>query len=326
MIWKYKDICVFAEYRMGKITEETKEVVKKARKLTAETGGRVFVAVSDHIKQEDCKILSSSGADKIITFSMENNLGYDLKYLTEAISYLEEKYLFGCLLFSSTNLENDLASRLGVRLRKNVLTDCMDVDTENGRFLIRCLNHSGEYLTEYSSYEETIILTMKPGMRQQTEDSKSLCLSVEVEKVHIPGKSDLIIKKKKEISQPKEESQDSECIIAFGRGCSRELDNIKKLAALLHADVGTSRPNVDDGLIEKKYQIGLSGKTVRPKVYLAFGISGAMHHVIGMHQSEWVLAVNIDRNAPVFDVADVGVVGDASKILPEMIDLLERKI
>ncbi|TGY96447.1 electron transfer flavoprotein subunit alpha/FixB family protein [Petralouisia muris] len=281
-----RNILLFIAYENGMLARGAWETVAKATELSCALQGELIAVSDQEMTADDRESVYDCGADKIITLKQKKRNPYDLQILTEDFCGLIDQYQPFMVLFCATDFENDMASRVGMRTKLPVMTNCLDLYVENDMLKIICPDDAGEYMITYQANRLPIVATFKHGV------------------------SDI---------------QDGEVLIACGRGVGGEagIHLVKKLAALLHAEVAASRANVDEGLMEKEYQVGLSGKTVKPRCYIACGISGAMHHVVGMNQSEWVMAINVDRNEPIFDVADVGVIGDLSAILPRLIRELE---
>lgn len=316
-------ILLFVEYRNEMLTKGSLETVVKAKELACASRSELIVACDTQIAENDRKRVYSYGVDRIIVFRQKERNPYDLRALTDGFCELIGAYQPWMVLFCASDFENDMASRVGIKMGFPVMTNCLDLYVDDAVKLI-CPNDAGEYMITYQVNQLPVVVTFKQGT-VKLPDMPPISFHKKTEYREVKEMSSTLFHKIKKQDHRDLDTPDEEVIIACGRGIGGEagIHLVEKLAALLHAGIATSRANVDAGLMEKEYQVGLSGKTVKPRCYIACGISGAMHHVIGMNQSKWVMAINVDRNEPIFDMSDVGVVGDLSVILPRLIEEVE---
>ena len=294
-------------------------LVQKAAELAEKLAGKVTaVWMKPKAAGNECE-LGTYGADEVIILESEACR----EYQTESDAGLLAGALKVChpqiILFEAGFTENDLAARLAVRLRAGLVTDAAAADIdEDGCLRIQRLSDDGTRMFVFTCDMHTVqMVTLPAAGVDETKMRKQGTAGVRVlqpEKQEISGIPVLISASEK--SDGCTDITKAKILVAGGRGAGGREGFLKleELACLLHAEVATSRPNVDEGWIGKERQVGLSGKRVSPRLYLAFGISGSAHHIIGMEQAETVIAVNMDRNAPIFDAADLGIVGDAGTI------------
>lgn len=246
-------------------------------------------------------------------------------------------------LLPATQFGNELASMTAIGLGEvcGLICDAVEIsnirkDTGKTGVSIRRLATDGRSVTVYECKEDTVqLVTVKPqkpqwnanGQLQMQKYAVQLLDKAEEKQILFP----VIIKDTPEILCDYTENTEvldiehADYVFSGGRGIGgREgYQKLEELAAACGAKTATSRANVDEGWISKERQVGLSGKIIAPKVYFAVGISGAAHHVIGIEDAETVIAVNLDRNAPIFDVADLGIVADGQKVIERLLQLMK---
>ncbi|MEY8336056.1 electron transfer flavoprotein subunit alpha/FixB family protein [Lachnospiraceae bacterium 47-T17] len=313
-------ILLFTEYRNGMLTKGSLENVVKAKKLAFISQSKIIVVSARQMTDNDQKLVYGYGADKIIIFKFKQGNPNNLRMLTDSFCDLIEMYQPWLVLFCAADFANDMACRVGIRMGFPVMANCLDLYVDENDVKIVYPDDAGEYMITFQVNRFPAVVTLNQGI-MKLPDHPLLRFAPKPDYIEVNRESSMKFQKIEEQAYKNLDIRDAEVLIACGRGIGGEkgIHLAEKLASLLHADLGTSRANVDEGLMDKEYQIGLSGKTVKPRCYIACGISGAMHHVIGMNQSEWVMAINVDRNEPIFDVADVGVIGDLTAILPRLI-------
>jgi electron transfer flavoprotein alpha subunit len=278
--------------------------------------------IIDPEPEEAARAAFEYGADQVLTVRQ--------KFFFESAAYilekLAEKYEPRIVMIGATTEGRDLAAAASVRLHAGIASECTDVViTGSGVFWIRP-SYDGKLNTNISIEEAPMIGTFKPGIFRLGEPAVGRNGETVEETVDVPAGVLLtqLLGFTPDDELTKANIEDAEIIIAGGRGVgSREgFDQLYELAAALGGSVGASRAAVDEGWIGKDYQIGITGKTVAPRLYIGFGISGALPHVNGMKESDIIVAVNTDPNAPIFSVANYGIVADLNIICPA----LTRKI
>lgn len=328
---QYKGIWVFAEQREGKLQEVALELIGKAREL-ANINNDTLTALLlgkdiEHLADE----LIQYGADKIVIAENNKLENYQTNSFTDAMEQLVEKYRPSILLFGATSIGRDLAPRLATRLRTGLSADCIDLEIDNDGILVQTKpSFGGNIMVEIMCpNRRPQMSTVRPKVLGTPEKDVAREGQIIIEKVEIDEKNILttIIEKVKDTTVA-EKIEDAEIVVAGGRGMqSKEnFDMLYQLAEVLGGMVGATRPPVNEGWISDNMQVGQSGKTIAPKLYIACGISGAVQHTVGMENAGTVIAINKDPNAPIFNFADYGVVGDCKRIIPILIEKFKEAL
>ena len=329
-IHDFNGIYVFVQQTDGIIAPVSFELLGKASELAEKLD--TFVAailLGDNVKHLTSEI-SAYGADKIIVCDSPLLRDYMTESYTGAISKIIEEYRPDAVFFGATPIGRDLAPRVSARVRTGLTADCtkLDVDEEKHQLLMTRPAFGGNLMATIICPEfRPQMATVRPGVMQKLErdDSRNaeiIKFDAQLKKNSCHVELLEVIKKethKRDISEAK-------IIVAGGRGVgSKEnFSMLYELADLLGGQVAASRACVNEGWAEKDMQVGQTGKTVRPDVYIAVGISGAIQHIAGMEESKLIIAINKDATAPIFEVADYGYVGDLHKIIPELIKQLKE--
>ena len=317
-----QNIWVFFELSDGRPKRVCLEMMQKAKELAEGSSEKAVAVIIDPEPEEAARAAFEYGADQVLTVRQ--------KFFFESAAYilekLAEKYEPRIVMIGATTEGRDLAAAASVRLHAGIASECTDVViTGSGVFWIRP-SYDGKLNTNISIEEAPMIGTFKPGIFRLGEPVVGRNGETVEETVDVPAGVLLtqLLGFTPDDELTKANIEDAEIIIAGGRGVgSREgFDQLYELAAALGGSVGASRAAVDEGWIGKDYQIGITGKTVAPRLYIGFGISGALPHVNGMKESDIIVAVNTDPNAPIFSVANYGIVADLNIICPA----LTRKI
>ena len=325
----YKGIAVIAEQRDGKLHRVTFELLGKALELKEKLGEPVSVYLLGHNIRGLGDELLKRGADKVHVVDKPELEHFLVEPYTTVIHRLIEKYKPAIVLAGATSCGRSLLPRVAARLKTGLTADCtgLDIDPKTKNLLqtrpafgghimatILCPNHRPQMATvRYKVMHEAQIVDAPHG-ELIIEEFDTVTLESRVK----------FIKFIEDVTQ-KINLQDADIIVSGGRGLGAP-ENFKlifELAELLGAAVGSSRPPVDAGWIPYSHQVGQTGKTVRPKLYIAVGISGSIQHLAGMSSSETIIAINKDPQAPIFNVADLGLVGDLFKVVPAIIKTLK---
>src|SRR5574344_380529 len=273
--------------------------------------------------------LIAYGADKVVFVDSPELKDYITETYAQAIYQIITKYMPSIVLYGATTIGRDLGPRLAARLSTGLTADCTRLEiSEEGEFLMTRPAFGGNLMaTIVSPDHRPQMSTVRPGVMRQLEKDSSRKGSIEEVKVdfdHSKFKVKIIstVKEKKEMI----DIQDAKILVSGGRGVGNKegFQMLQGLASLFkNAEVSASRAVVDSGLIDHERQVGQTGKTVRPNLYMACGISGAIQHLAGMEESDLIVAIKKDRYAPVMQVADWGIVGDARKIIPALTERLK---
>lgn len=323
----YKDVWVFAEQRGGVITPVVFELLGKGRDLATDIGDVKLCAVllgeglSDMTSQ-----LFEAGADVVYTADSPLLKNYTSDGYTKVIADAINEFKPEIVLYGATHIGRDLAPRIAKRVSTGLTADCtkLDIDPETKGILqtrpafggnlmatIKCPNHRPQ------------MSTVRPGVMdkapvQPGRTGEVIPVTLTLKESDIRTKVIEIVKTAKD----QVSLTDAEIIVSGGAGLgdASGFELIKKFADHVGGVVGASRAAVDSGWIDHSHQVGQTGTTVKPKIYIACGISGAIQHLAGMQTSDMIIAINKNPNAPIFEVADYGIVGDLYQVIPELIE------
>nr|CAQ53137.1 electron transfer flavoprotein alpha-subunit [Clostridium saccharobutylicum] len=320
----YKGVWVFAEQREGELQKVSLELLGEGRRVADKLGVKLTALLLGSNVEGLSKTLAEHGADEVLVADNKDLQHYTTDAYTKVICDLANERKPGILFVGATFIGRDLGPRVAARLNTGLTADCtsIDVEVENGDLLATRPAFGGNLMATIACPEHRPqMATVRPGVFEKVNTNGANC---KVEKVEVKlTDNDLrtkvleIIKSKKDIVDISE----AKIIVAGGRGVgSKEnFELLGELAKVLGGTVAGSRAAVEKGWIENAYQVGQTGKTVKPSIYIACGISGAIQHVAGMQDSDMIIAINKDETAPIMKVADYGIVGDVKNVLPELI-------
>jgi electron transfer flavoprotein alpha subunit len=333
----YKDVWVWVEFEddknleeLGKIKKVSFELLSEGRKLANELKQDLCAVVLADKNKNYEKILGEYGADKVYLIENKEFVEYNTDIYSAAIISLINKHKPSVMLFGASIKGRDLAPRVASALYVGLTADCTWLSIRDGLLIQSRPAFGGNIMADIiSPNSRPQMATVRPNVMKIAEPNLGKIAILIREDI----KLDKNMRRVKVIERHIEDSKDSikienaEIIISGGRGLKtkEKFKLIEELAGLLSGCVGASRAAVDLGFIEKKHQVGQSGTTVTPKLYMAFGISGAIQHIVGMKTSDVIIAVNKDPNAMIFSVAKYAIVGDAHQILPKLIEAFKNK-
>jgi len=331
----HKGVWVFAEQTDGVLANVGLELLGKARDLAQNLNETVCAVLLGQDVSNLCDTLAEHGADSI--YLVEDDLLKDYRTIayTSVMETLVKEYKPSILLIGATALGRDLAPRVSRRVGSGLTADCteltIDIDekTEDSKILWQTRPAFGGNVmaTIANRYSRPQMATVRPGVME-----KRIVKNVNAEIIRVcPPLSETDIKTRiletiKELRTGTDITE-ANVIVAGGRGINGKegFEMLDKLAELLGGELACTRLIVEQGIMEQRSQVGQTGKTVRPEIYIACGISGAIQHRAGMMGSRYIIAINNDPAAPIFDVANWGIVGDVHEIVPEMIAQLSQK-
>jgi electron transfer flavoprotein alpha subunit len=322
-IQDYKGVYVFIQQVDGKVAGVSHELLGKSRELAKGMGTDVTAVLLGCHVTGLCKDLASYGADRIVMVDNKDLDLYSTKPYAYAMCKIIEKYKPAVVLYGATAIGRDLAPRVAARIRTGLTADCTKLDvaddgTKNLQMTRPAFGGNIMATIICPDYRPQMA-TVRPGVMQKIKPIENADAPVDTFDVQIPAsEKDVQILDVVKKESHKMDIQDAKILVSGGRGlgCPENFKLLKDLADALGGTVSSSRACVDAGWVDKDIQVGQTGKTVRPNLYIACGISGAIQHLAGMEESDFILAINKDETAPIFEVADYGVVGDALKILP----------
>lgn len=327
---EYRGVWVFAEQRNGKLLSVAIELVGEGRKIANELGTELTAILLGNKVDDLADQLVKYGADKVIYADSELLNVYTTEGYSKVIFDLIKERKPEILLIGATTVGRDLGPRLSARVHTGLTADCtkLDVDKENRRLMMTRPAFGGNLMaTIICPDHRPQMSTVRPGVMEKAkyvEDRKGT-----VEKI-APALTDADIRAKVVEAVKSEKAivplEEAPIIVSGGRGLGNAegFKLIEQLANKLGGVVGASRATVDAGWIDHSHQVGQTGKTVRPNLYIACGISGAIQHLAGMQDSKCIIAINKDKDAPIFKVADYGIVGDLYDVIPQLIEALDN--
>ncbi|MDR1797521.1 MAG: electron transfer flavoprotein subunit alpha/FixB family protein [Clostridiales Family XIII bacterium] len=327
-----KDLWVFVETNeKGSARNVGIELLTPGRMLADKQGGALVAVVIGHQVADAVREATEHGADKVIVVDSEVFQKYTTDAYTIALSTLAVKYGPTSMLIGATNNGRDLGPRVSCRLKTGLTADCtgLDIDEESGNVAWTRPAFGGNLMaTILCPDHRPQIGTVRPGVFKKSEPDASR--KAEITQVDIPvDKADIrtqVLEVIRDLESEFVDLEGAEIIVSGGRGVGgpEGFAPVKALADALKATLGASRATVDAGWISHSHQVGQTGKTVAPKLYIACGISGAIQHLAGMSGSDCIVAINKDPDAPIFDVADYGVVGNLFEVLPVLTEEIQK--
>ncbi|MDL2323945.1 electron transfer flavoprotein subunit alpha/FixB family protein [Ruminococcaceae bacterium OttesenSCG-928-A16] len=327
----YKDIFVFAEQVDGKIAGVVFELLGKAKELAAVRGGNVSAVLLGSGVQALCKKLAQYGANRVVLVDDKALETYMTEPYTKALYQVVSQYNPEIVMFGATAIGRDLAPRVSARAHTGLTADCtkLEIQDETGNLMMTRPAFGGNIMaTILCPNHRPQMATVRPGVMQRIAPIEGAeCPVDKVEVANLASAMNVeILEVVKKVSE-KMDIMDAKVLVSGGRGmgCPKNFEALEALAEVLGGTVAASRASVDAGWQPKERQVGQTGKTVRPNLYIACGISGAIQHLAGMEDSDVIVAINKDATAPIFEVADYGVVGDACKIVPLLTEALKAQ-
>ncbi|HEY4755689.1 MAG TPA: electron transfer flavoprotein subunit alpha/FixB family protein [Ignavibacteriaceae bacterium] len=318
-----KKILAFIEQREGKIKKSSIEAVSLASKLAAENGFEKEIATIGN-EIENLSEAAKYGVEKIIHFKNKNLADYSPSAYSEILSNYIKENSVDIVLFSNTSLGRDLAPRVSIQVESGVIVDCTKLIFVDGDFIATRPVYAGKAFVEVKLNTPRKIFTLRPNIFKAVLDQNAANANIKTVEVNSSNVKTRVVSFKK--SEGKLDVAEAEIIVSGGRGMKgpENFKLIEELAETLNAAVGASRAVVDAGWRPHSEQVGQTGKTVSPSLYIACGISGAIQHMAGMSSAKYIVAINKDKEAPIFSIADYGIAGDLFEVLPKLITEIKK--
>lgn len=326
-----KKVMVFVETRNDQIQSVGLELIGKARDLADELSGHVIALIlGENINEKQAKEVIAYGADQVIVANHKVLKLYMNEPYTRVIAEIMQEIKPESALFGASTIGRDLAPRVSARLHTGLTADCtgLEIDKESGLLLMTRPAFGGNlFATIICPDHKPQMASVRPGVMQkkikdESRKGKIIFKDIEIEDSALTYE----ILEEVAVVKTKKNIEEANILVSAGRGLGNQ-NNLNKLhdfANILGAAISGSRAIVDAGWIDHSQQVGQTGKTVRPEVYFALGISGAIQHIAGMEESELIIAINKNADAPIFEVADLGLVGDVNQIIPELVKALSN--
>jgi electron transfer flavoprotein alpha subunit len=323
----WKGVAVYVDHVEGNIHPVTMELIGKAKELAGKINQPVHCLFLGHNIKDKAEELLHYGVDEVFIYDYEQLKDFRIEPYTAAFEDFINKIKPSTILIGATTIGRSLAPRVAARFRTGLTADCTILDMKENTDLVQIRPAFGGNIMAQiiNPNNRPQLATVRYKVMDAPERSKKKSGKITVCKIDgskFASNITVLEVTKKEIE---ENISDAEVIVACGRGIKSEkyMDMIKELAELLGAQVATTRPLIEAGWSDAKKQIGLSGRTVKPKLIITCGISGAVQFTAGMNNSECIIAINKDKNAPIFETAHYGIVGDIYEIIPVLIEKLK---
>ena len=314
-------ILVYIQQDQGTISSISLEALKGAQEIAAQTGSTVTAITFN--SQTSTKLMAYDLAEILLIEDETLNI-YNPLHFVKAMEETVTAESPDLIVFGHSYETRDWVPRLSARLDIPFISDCIQFKMDGDLTFVRSI-HQGKFNSNWMAGNESYIVSFQSGAFR-VDSLEAGSAAVRNVSVDLSGVADSINPGEK--FQETESSVDlsqADVIVSVGRGIGKEenLQLVYDLSKALGGEVASSRPVVDSGWLEPYHQIGSSGQTVAPKLYLALGISGAIQHVVGMKGSKNIVVINKDANAPIFEIADYGVVGDIFEIVPKLITAIQ---
>lgn len=325
---QYKNVYVFVEQREGIIQNVAVELLGKARELADTLHEQVYALLLGKAVKGKADELIAAGADVVLAVEADELEQYDTESYAQAITQVIRERKPGVLLIGATTIGRDLGPRLSARVETGLTADCTGLDISEGGDLLMTRPAFGGNLmaTIICKEHRPQMSTVRPGVMRVKE--KDMLRKGKIEEVKVTfDKSKFRVRILENVKEQKNivDITEAKVLVSGGRGVGNTegFKLLGELAKVLGAEVSASRAMVDAGVLSHERQVGQTGKTVRPDLYFAMGISGAIQHLAGMEESDFIVAINKDKYAPIFNMADLGIVGDVQKIVPILTEKLK---
>lgn len=320
-----RNVWVFIEVVRGKIKGVSLELLGQGRKMADDLGEKLVAIIPGNEIEDFAKMAIHYGADEAIVVDQKELKDYSTDGYTKAMCTLIKKYNPAVLLIGATNNGRDLGPRVSSRMQTGLTADCTELGVDSETRLVKWTRPAfgGNLMaTILCPDHRPQIGTVRPGVFKKPEEDTGRKGEIIHETVEF-GPDEIrtrIVEVITEAGGADVNLEEAEIIVSGGRGVGgpEGFEVLKELADEIGAQIGASRAAVDSGWISSLHQVGQTGKSVGPKIYIACGISGAIQHVAGMSSSDVIIAINKDPDAPIFNIANYGIVGDLFEIIPEL--------
>lgn len=325
-----KNVYVFTEQRDGEIQKVGIELIGKARELADALSQEVVAVLLGSGIKEKAEVLIKHGADKVIVVDDPMLAEYVTEPYTKAIYEVIKAEEPEIMLYGASSIGRDLAPRVSARVHTGLTADCTGLEIDEETKLLRMTRPAfgGNIMATILCADfRPQMATVRPGvMKALAEDATRTGEIKEFPVTFTDADMNVKIREVVKAEHKAVDITEAKRLVSGGRGIGNAegFAMIKELAEALDGEVASSRACVDAGWIAKDEQVGQTGKTVRPELYVACGISGAIQHVAGMESADYIVAINKDETAPIFEVADLGIVGDLKVIVPKLAEAIKK--
>lgn len=317
------NVLVFAEQREGKLKKSAGEVVRAARSLADQLNGSCVALVIGNNIAGNVAELGTYGATRVLAIDSPSLSRHSNTAWAKIIADLATQESAAVVILAASQMGKDLAPRVAVKLSAGLASDCTGISVENGEIIATRPVYAGKGLIDVKVKTPVKLFTLRPNVFTATTSGGPAPVEKREPALTDTDFGSVVIDVKVASGRP--DVTEADIIVSGGRGMKgpEHFHLIEELADALGAGVGASRAVVDAGWRPHDEQVGQTGKTVSPTLYIACGISGAVQHLAGMSSSKYIVAINKDKDAPIFQVADYGIAGDVFDVLPELTSQLK---
>ena len=320
-------ILVYTENWDGKFKKTTYELASYAHTLAENYNTNVIALSIGQVNDDQLNSLGKYGVEEVVSVTDEKLNDYNPQAYVDVIHQVAEQKDATIILFSNNYTGRALSPRIAARMQAGLVSGCVGLPSSFDPFIVRKKAYSGKAFADIKVNTDKKVLTLSPNSYEINEAAKEIKIdtfSPELNDEHFKMK--MINDEKR--SSDKISVLDAEIIVSGGRGLKgpQNWGMIEEMAELLGAATACSRPVTDLDWRPHEEHVGQTGKVVAPNLYIAIGISGAVQHVAGISSSKFIVAINTDKDAPIFEVADYGVVGDAFEVVPKLNEILKKQL
>jgi electron transfer flavoprotein alpha subunit len=321
----YMKIIAVAEQRDNKFKKSAFEVVRTARTIADQTGGEVIALVIGGQVQAIASELDGYGAQRVLAVQQPKLEKYSSTAYSKVIAEVVKKEQVSVVLLSATAMGKDCAPRVAVKLDAGIGSECIALKVEGENIIATRPVYGGKALTDIKINSAVKVFTLRPNVFPSGMSSGN-AVSIEVVDIPLTNSDFTSIAVETTQASDKLDVAEADIIVSGGRGlkAAENFKMIEDLAGAIGGAVGASRAVVDAGWRPHSEQVGQTGKTVSPSLYVAVAISGAIQHLAGMSSSKYIVAINKDKDAPIFQTADYGIVADAFEIVPALTQEIKK--
>ncbi|MDD4149485.1 MAG: electron transfer flavoprotein subunit alpha/FixB family protein [Bacteroidales bacterium] len=316
-------IIVFSENRNGKLKKNSIEAVVYAQSIAAATSKPVVAVSVGNVDDQELALLAKYGATKIVSVTDQNWLAHDSREYTKLVAEISEKENADTILFSHSNMGKAIAPRLSVRLKAGLISGVVALPESFAPITVKRKAYNGAAFQLVTVKSDKAILTLNPNSCAIKENPVSLNIEPYTPQTAYNAETKI---ESVDVVTGKVILTEANIVVSGGRGL-KSGDNwnlIEDLATVLNAGLACSRPVSDEGWRSHEEHVGQTGKIIAPDLYIAVGISGAIQHIGGVSGSKVIVAIDKDKDAPIFKYADYGIVGDAFAVMPKMIESFKK--
>jgi electron transfer flavoprotein alpha subunit len=323
------ELLVLIDHSEGQPKKLSLQMLAAANQVAGQTGDTVAAVWLGEGASGAAEVLGKHGAAKLYAWDSADAQGYVTLPQVEALEQVLETSGAEALLFASTNHVKDVAARLAIRADAGVITDATGLEVVDGKLQATKEVFGGELITRCTfadGKKQFVGISNNAFPVEETGGGAAEVVSIDVSLSELATKSK-VTSVEKQVDADRPDIAEAAIVVSGGRGLGKEegFELMERLADLMGAGVGASRAATDAGWYPHRYQIGQTGRTVSPMLYIGSGISGAIQHRAGMQTSQHIVAINKDAEAPIFQIADFGIVGDLYNVVPKLIEELEAR-